>query len=145
MPETVIATPVGFLRVTTSEHALIRVELNATGAEGGDAATGLLGEAVQQLQAYFAGERTAFDLPLAPEGTPFQIEVWTALQTIPFGETAAYSAIAARIGRPDAVRAVGAANGQNPVPIVIPCHRVIGANGSLTGFGGGSSIIAARR
>lgn len=91
----------------------------------------------QQLAAYFAGELTDFNLVLAPEGTDFQLAVWTALQKIPYGETCSYGDIANRIGKPEASRAVGAANGQNPLPIVIPCHRVIGSNGSLTGFGGG--------
>lgn len=90
-----------------------------------------------QLRAYFAGDLTEFDLPLAPQGTDFQLQVWEALKTIPYGETRSYGDIAAQIGRPDASRAVGAANGQNPIPIVIPCHRVIGRDGSLTGFGGG--------
>lgn len=93
--------------------------------------------AIEQLRAYFAAELTCFDLPLAPAGTPFQLRVWRELQTIPYGETASYRNIAERIGKPDAVRAVGAANGANPIPIVIPCHRIIGSNGKLTGFGGG--------
>lgn len=90
-----------------------------------------------QLDEYFQAKREKFDLPLSVSGTPFQQDVWSALQQIPFGQTVSYSQIANRIGRPRAVRAVGAANGANPIPIVIPCHRVIGANGSLTGFGGG--------
>jgi methylated-DNA-[protein]-cysteine S-methyltransferase len=91
----------------------------------------------QQLEAYFAGELTAFDLPLAPVGSGFQRSVWDALLTIPYGETASYGEIARQIGDPSAVRAVGTANGRNPIAIVIPCHRVIGADGSLTGYGGG--------
>ena len=94
-------------------------------------------EAFRQLDAYFAGELTQFDLPLRLAGTAFQNTVWTALCNIPFGETISYGALAARIGRPTAGRAVGAANGANPLPIVVPCHRVIGADKSLTGFGGG--------
>lgn len=90
-----------------------------------------------QLQEYFAGERQAFDLSLAPQGTAFQQQVWAALQEIPFAETWSYGQLAAHIGRPTASRAVGAANGVNPIPIIIPCHRVIGASGKLTGFGGG--------
>jgi len=97
-------------------------------------------DAIAQLAAYFAGRLRRFDLALAPEGTPFQREVWSALTEIPYGETVSYSELARRIGRPAATRAVGAANGKNPLPIVVPCHRVIGANGSLTGFGGGISI-----
>ena len=91
----------------------------------------------RQLAEYFARERRAFDLRLAPEGTPFQLETWRALVAIPYGTTLSYAELARRIGRPAAVRAVGAANGANPLPIVVPCHRVIGKNGSLTGFGGG--------
>ncbi len=91
----------------------------------------------EQLLEYFAGERTTFDLPLAPTGTPFQRAVWNMLAQIPFGSTWSYSELATRAGSPKAVRAVGAANGRNPLPIVLPCHRVIGSDGSLTGFGGG--------
>lgn len=94
-------------------------------------------EVRRQLAEYFAGERKEFDLPLALHGTEFQISVLEALQEIPYGETTSYGVIAKRIGRPKAVRAVGAANGRNPIPIIVPCHRVIGSSGSLTGFGGG--------
>ena len=97
----------------------------------------LFAEIHQQLAAYFAGELKQFDLPLHLSGTSFQNAVWTALQAIPFGETTSYGAIAAGIGRPTASRAVGGANGANPIPIIIPCHRVIGSDRSLTGFGGG--------
>ncbi|HEX2204561.1 MAG TPA: methylated-DNA--[protein]-cysteine S-methyltransferase [Longimicrobium sp.] len=90
-----------------------------------------------QLADYFAGTRNDFDLPLAPEGTPFQRRVWEELRRIPAGETISYRALAERIGRPSAARAVGRANGTNPIPIVVPCHRVIGANGTLTGYAGG--------
>jgi methylated-DNA-[protein]-cysteine S-methyltransferase len=90
-----------------------------------------------QLDEYFAGTRTEFDLPLRLEGTPFQVEVWEQLRRIPYGETISYGELATRVDRPEAARAVGAANGQNPIAIVVPCHRVIGADGSLTGFGGG--------
>jgi methylated-DNA-[protein]-cysteine S-methyltransferase len=94
-------------------------------------------EAKRQLAAYFAGTLTTFELALRPEGTPFQQQVWRALRDIPYGETRSYGQLAAAIGRPTAVRAVGRANGCNPLPIVIPCHRVIGSNGTLTGYGGG--------
>ena len=94
-------------------------------------------EAEDQLNEYFEGRRKTFDLALKPSGTPFQLRVLEALQNIPYGQTATYRDIAGVIGKPRAVRAVGAANGRNPLPIVIPCHRVIGADGSLTGFGGG--------
>ena len=93
--------------------------------------------ACQQLREYFAGERKTFDLPLQLSGTEFQVQVLEELQKIPYGETASYGDIARRIGRPKAMRAVGAANGRNPIPIIIPCHRVIGSTGDLTGFGGG--------
>jgi methylated-DNA-[protein]-cysteine S-methyltransferase len=97
-------------------------------------------EATRQLQAYFAGELEAFNLPLAPKGTPFQLGVWNRLCDIPYGKTISYGELARRIGNPKASRAVGLANGSNPIPIVIPCHRVIGSNGKLTGYGGGLPI-----
>jgi methylated-DNA-[protein]-cysteine S-methyltransferase len=102
-----------------------------------ESSRGAISQAARQLREYFAGKRTDFDLPLAPEGTGFQLSVWRRLQEIPYGETISYGELARRVGNPKASRAVGAANGQNPIPIVIPCHRVIGANGKLTGFGGG--------
>lgn len=101
---------------------------------------GACARVVEQLDAYFDRRLTHFDLELAPQGTPFQREVWDALLEIPYGETRSYGQIAKRVGRPDASRAVGAANGANPISIVVPCHRVIGANGSLTGFGGGVGV-----
>jgi len=94
-------------------------------------------EAISQLHAYFAGERKDFDLPLILEGTDFQLRVWNTLREIPYGTTVSYLQLAEKIGNPKAVRAVGLANGANPIPIIIPCHRVIGSDGSLTGFGGG--------
>lgn len=94
-------------------------------------------DAKRQLSAYFAGELQEFDLPLKPEGTEFQRRVWAALRKIPFGETWSYGQLANELGNPKASRAVGAANGKNPIPIIIPCHRVIGSTGKLTGFGGG--------
>jgi methylated-DNA-[protein]-cysteine S-methyltransferase len=96
-----------------------------------------LANARRQLTEYFAGERKVFDLPLRLSGSEFQVSVLKALQDIPYGETVSYGEIARRIGRPKAVRAVGAANGRNPIPVVVPCHRVIGTSGDLTGFGGG--------
>lgn len=93
-----------------------------------------------QLKAYFKGGRRQFDLPLAPRGTDFQLSVWQVLRTIPYGEVASYAWVAERIGNPRAVRAVGGANARNPLPIVIPCHRVIGSDGALTGFGGGLAV-----
>ena len=97
-------------------------------------------QAAGQLAEYFAGMRRRFDLRIAPRGTPFQLRVWHALAGIPYGDTESYGALARRIGSKGAARAVGAANGQNPIPIVLPCHRVIGADGSLTGYGGGLDI-----
>lgn len=109
-------------------------EPNHDGWERDDAA---FPDAVEQLESYFAGERTEFDLELELVGTPFQRSVWAALLTIPYGETRSYGEIAAQIGSPGAFRAVGLANGHNPIGIIVPCHRVIGSNGSLTGYGGG--------
>lgn len=99
-----------------------------------------LGETIRQLSAYFAGELETFDLLLAPAGTPFQLAVWDRLLEIPYGETVSYGELARRVGNPKASRAVGLANGSNPIPIVIPCHRVIGSDGKLTGYGGGLPI-----
>lgn len=142
-----IPSPVGDLMLVASETHLTGVRfaphpddpvaLGWRRAAGGTAADAILALARAQLDAYFAGRSTTFDLPIAAKGTPFQMEVWRILQTIPFGETISYGELARRIGDPKAMRAVGAANGRNPIPIVVPCHRVIGANGSLTGFGGG--------
>ena len=100
----------------------------------------LLREAGRELEAYFAGKRERFDLPLAPQGTAFQKRVWKKLVSIPYGKTVSYSELARRIGRPGAFRAVGAANGQNPISVIIPCHRVLGKNGDLTGYGGGLDV-----
>lgn len=125
-----------FVDQRESEAALV-AEVEAAAGEpatrGGPAAD----EAVRQLEEYFAGTRSEFDLPLSPRGTPFQLKVWMALRSIPPGETTSYGAMAELIGKPSASRAVGAANGKNPISIVVPCHRVIGANGTLTGYGGG--------
>ena len=97
-------------------------------------------ETIRQLQAYFRGELQEFDLPLALEGTPFQVRVWQGLRAIRYGHTISYGQLAHQIGQPHAARAVGLANGSNPIPIIVPCHRVIGSNGNLTGYGGGLSI-----
>jgi methylated-DNA-[protein]-cysteine S-methyltransferase len=101
---------------------------------------GALARTRDQLGEYFAGDRTGFDLALAPEGTPFQLEVWDALREIPYGETTSYGQLAAMVGRPGAARAVGAANGRNPISIVVPCHRVGGSAGALTGYAGGVAV-----
>jgi methylated-DNA-[protein]-cysteine S-methyltransferase len=136
MSATVYNSPVGPLRLQARDGALVGLELNAQpGPEQRD--DPVLAEAVDQLTAYFAGERTSFELPLALHGNAFEQRVWAALRTIPYGETTSYGDIARRIGAPTAARAVGLANGRNPIAIVVPCHRVIGANGKLVGFGGG--------
>ena len=143
MNYTYLETPIGTLLIAGDETAVRRIDFPKNGkARAADAAwtesaRGPVGQAVKQLREYFAGKRADFELPLAPEGTEFQRTVWRNLQEIPYGETISYGELAKRVGNPKASRAVGAANGQNPIPIVIPCHRVIGANGKLTGFGGG--------
>jgi len=135
-----LTTPIGeLLLIAADDGALTGVHLpgrhgDTTGAERDDAA---LAPARAQLTQYFAGERTGFDLPLRPAGGPFQQRVWEALLDIPYGETASYGELARRLGAPGAARAVGAANGRNPIAIVVPCHRVIGASGALTGYAGG--------
>jgi methylated-DNA-[protein]-cysteine S-methyltransferase len=135
---------VGALHLLASDAALIAVvwrigrHSDLPFAEARlDANQPVLRETARQLDEYFAGQRREFDLPLDPRGTDFQRSVWTALRAIPFGETRSYGELARQLGNPSAMRAVGAANGGNPISIVVPCHRVIGANGSLTGFGGG--------
>lgn len=133
----IIDSPVGPLGLEADAEALSRLTLRAGPCPVRRPPPGVLAETAAQLAAYFSGRLRRFDLPLAPAGTPFQRDVWRALQDIEYGETWSYTDLARRIGRPAAVRAVGAANGQNPIPIVIPCHRVIGSNGKLVGFGGG--------
>ncbi|HEX6921451.1 MAG TPA: methylated-DNA--[protein]-cysteine S-methyltransferase [Actinomycetes bacterium] len=131
-------SPVGPLLLTSDGRALTRVLFDADPDPDWSAQPcELLDRAVEQLREYFAGERTEFDLPLAPDGTPFQRRVWEALRTIPYAETISYRQLADRVGNPSASRAVGLANGRNPISLVVPCHRVIGADGSLTGYGGG--------
>jgi methylated-DNA-[protein]-cysteine S-methyltransferase len=148
----VIATPIGALRLFASARGLVEVdlpnrhdevpspggELVVTGDAASDpAALAHLRTAATQLREYFAGVRRDFELTLAPEGTEFQRRVWRALEGIPFATTRSYGELASTLGNRNASRAVGAANGKNPIPIIVPCHRVIGADGSLTGFGGG--------
>jgi methylated-DNA-[protein]-cysteine S-methyltransferase len=145
-----VDSPVGPLLLTANGGALTGVRFSRgrrgtavphpdwradDGAQG--EASAVLAEAARQLADYFAGRRRAFDLPLAPEGTPFQRRVWEALRALAWGETVSYAELARRAGAPGAARAIGAANGRNPIPIVVPCHRVVGADGTLTGFGGG--------
>ena len=135
-------TPIGALLLAGDEDALRLVSFPAGSMRRDPESDWIYNEkpfaaARQQLLEYFAGERRHFDLPLHLDGTEFQMSVLHALQKIPYGETTSYADIAERIGRPKAVRAVGAANGRNPLPIIVPCHRVIGSHGDLTGFGGG--------
>ena len=148
-PDTVywheIDSPVGRLLLAGDAEGLIHV-----GFQSGPRPTQRQGDwiadrkpfraAIAQLEEYFAGKRRQFDLPLAPRGTEFQRRVWRALTEIPYGNTISYGELARRISKPSASRAVGLANGANPLPIIVPCHRVIGADGSLTGFGGGLPI-----
>jgi methylated-DNA-[protein]-cysteine S-methyltransferase len=144
LARTVTDSPLGPLTLIASGGALTGVYMNgrtpasadaAGAAEDADAA--VLDEAVRQLSEYFGGQRQSFDLPLALEGTAFQRRVWDALLGIGYGQTVSYGELADEIGQPTAARAVGLANGRNPVSIIVPCHRVVGADGSLTGYGGG--------
>lgn len=145
-----IPTPIGELVLAASDSGLTGVHFTTSRHgpppvddadwvedDGRGPASGLLARARQQLEEYFAGTRTTFDLPLNAAGTAFQRRVWDALRAIPYGVTLSYSALARRLGDLGATRAVGAANARNPIPIIVPCHRVVGANGTLTGFGGG--------
>ena len=147
-------TPIGTLRLLSNGTQLVRIEFenhygDVTGQDNGhgngdctcvERSDPALAACARQLREYFARRRRHFDLPLAAAGTSFQRSVWEALAAIPYGELRSYRDIAQVIGNPSAVRAVGAANGRNPLPIVVPCHRVIGSNGSLTGFAGGLDI-----
>jgi methylated-DNA-[protein]-cysteine S-methyltransferase len=145
-----IETPIGTLHAALDEQgrlaelgfresSSLRVDESTSrrGVPLVDSTTRRLDDLTTQLREYFAGKRKTFDFPLAPRGTEFQLAVWNALLDIPYGDTTTYAELARRIGRPSAVRAVGAANGANPIPVIIPCHRVIGSNGTLTGYGGG--------
>ncbi len=131
-------TPVGPITLTKSNEALTAAYLdNLVPTLDARRDKGAFADEIRQLDEYFAGERTRFDLRLAPRGTPFQERVWKALVAIPFGRTASYGEIAHAIGNPTASRAVGAANGKNPIAIIVPCHRIIGSSGSLVGYAGG--------
>jgi methylated-DNA-[protein]-cysteine S-methyltransferase len=132
-----IESPLGELLLVGDGRALTGVHMDGAPAADWERDHAALREAADQLRAYFAGELREFDLPLAPHGTPFQQVVWAALREIPYGETITYAELAAAVGRAGAARAVGAANGRNPISIVVPCHRVIGTGGALTGYGGG--------
>lgn len=129
--ETEYQSPVGPLTLVASAEALVELHFGATGARE---STPLLGRVKTELDEYFARERTRFGVPLAPLGTRFQRQVWSALAEIPFGQTRSYAELAAGIGHPKASRAVGAANGRNPIAILIPCHRVLGSDGALRGY-----------
>ena len=135
MASCVIDTPLGTLCIREEDGAICAIDF--TTGELRPPCTSLLAEATRQLTAYFDGTLQDFDLPLCMTGTDFQLRCWQALQTIPYGETISYGEQARRIGNPKAVRAVGGANHRNPISIVVPCHRVIGTNGTLTGYGGG--------
>ena len=142
---TTMPSPIGELTIVANDRAVVSIRFDTERDRRRPdvvAATALpdhpvLRRAVEQLTEYFRGERTEFDLPLEPDGTPFQLDAWTALRTIPFGTTMSYGEQAAAMGDRRKARAVGAANGRNPIPIVVPCHRVVGSNGHLTGFAGG--------
>ena len=139
-----VASPVGLLKLVASDAGLVAVlwEKEAAGRvrlgdSAEDARHAVLLQCEAELQEYFAGQRRTFSVPIHLRGTPFQREVWEALRAIPFGETRTYGELAAQLGQPNATRAVGAANGRNPVAILVPCHRVVGSAGKLTGFAGG--------
>ncbi|RCV55444.1 methylated-DNA--[protein]-cysteine S-methyltransferase [Marinitenerispora sediminis] len=139
---TLLPSPIGEILLTGDGAALTGLYMRPEAGWERTAADwrrddGAFAETKRQLAAYFAGELREFSVPLAPSGTPFQLRVWRTLTTIPYGRTTSYGEIAARLGRPTASRAVGMANGRNPISIIVPCHRVIGANGALTGYGGG--------
>lgn len=136
----IIGSPIGLIRIVENAGAICAIEWTKDTPCAPQ--TPLLQEAVRQLNAYFDGQLREFDLPLHMEGTPFRMKCWQALCTIPYGKTISYGEEARRIGQPKAVRAVGGANHHNPISIVVPCHRVIGADGTLTGYGGGMHIKA---
>jgi methylated-DNA-[protein]-cysteine S-methyltransferase len=135
--QTDISTPVGILRLTADDDALTGIERVARAAKPETPPNDVLKRTARELTEYFSGQRSRFTVPVKFAGTDFQERVWKALQRIPFGQTCSYGQIAASIGKSTAVRAVGGACHRNPVMIIVPCHRVVGANGSLTGFGGG--------
>ena len=137
----VYAMPQGRMTIIDSGGAVVRIGFGVLDVEGSALSpTALTNEAATQLMEYFAGKRRTFSPPLAPNGTPFQKEVWQALSSIPYGQTRSYADIAAQVGRPKAFRAVGMANNRNPIPIVIPCHRVVGSSGDMVGYAYGTKI-----
>lgn len=129
-------SPIGKLKLTAEGEYLTEIRFSET-YEGNVTGHPVLDQAAAQLSEYFKGNRTEYDLPLKTEGTEFQQEVWDALLTIPYGTTLTYLELARKLGDENVIRAVGRANGQNPIPVIIPCHRVIGSNGKLTGYSGG--------
>ena len=137
-------TDMGIFKIAEDGIGITELEIvDEKLTQGVDTAeTPLLKEAVEQLEEYLSGERESFDLPLNPKGTEFQKKVWNVLKTIPYGETRSYKQVAEAVGKPAAARAVGMANNRNPIMIVVPCHRVIGANGDLVGYGGGLDLKA---
>ena len=142
MSHALIESPLGVLTAVVDHDALVGLYQDGqkhppSGAALGPRDDDALPALRAQLDAYFRGAQVDFDLPLAPQGTEFQQQVWTALRAIPYGSTCSYAALAVAVGRPSAARAVGAANGRNPIGIVVPCHRVVGASGTLTGYAGG--------
>jgi methylated-DNA-[protein]-cysteine S-methyltransferase len=141
MHETTYASPIGPITLRADDDVLTALTFGAGDDTGGDNA--VLAAARAQLDEYFAGARTEFDLPLRLSGSPWEERVWAQLRTIPYGETATYGELAARLGAPTAARAVGSANGRNPISIVVPCHRVIGSTGALTGYAWGVERKAA--
>jgi len=148
LEKTIVDTPIGHLTIIASAEGITHILFD--GREPADAGldetipavvdNAMLNRAATQLIEYFDGTRHEFDLPLDPSGTEFQVQAWLALADIPYGDTTTYASQAEAIGRPNAVRAVGSANGANPIPIVLPCHRVIGSDGSLTGYAGGIDV-----
>jgi methylated-DNA-[protein]-cysteine S-methyltransferase len=143
MAYTTIDSPIGELLLAGDGQALHRLSMQGgkdpvVPGPGWRRTEAPFGAVREQLDEYFSGRRTGFDVELHLTGTPFQVEVWNALREIPYGTTISYGELARRVGRPTGARAVGAANGRNPIAVVVPCHRVIGADGSLTGFGGGT-------
>jgi methylated-DNA-[protein]-cysteine S-methyltransferase len=139
---TVIDSPIGDLTLVAVDGGLAGLYMEQhrhrpAEERFGDRDTEPFGTVIAQLRAYFDGTLTTFDVPLAPRGTPFQRAVWDALREIPYGQTMSYGQLAVRLGRPTAARAVGLANGRNPISIIVPCHRVVGSTGDLTGYGGG--------
>lgn len=139
MEKTIVDSPIGTLELTSEANSLVELSFvdGAESVKPQPKQSGILSQAVAQLNEYFDGKRRAFDLPLSPEGTAFQKEVWKSLGKIPYGQTITYGKLSEQLGNPKAIRAVGTANGSNPIPIIIPCHRVVGSGQKLTGYSGG--------